>query len=372
MHTNPAEQRSSTATRNIPRRRQTPGQRALLKLVLLLACFSPLLAIPSLAQATQPDWEVVTKPRPVLWRVSIARVDLLSHGKILRRDDGNCADYHATSSYITRVYTVPPDARDVELACSYQYEMRPGYIAAGSGYNRIPTHAPYMQHWPITLLDETTNHQIASLWSAQPVGQVYAHTMIKYDSRGRILAKYIDYDNPKLVGCDGKDYKDCYWDVLPKHLQVVSARCLPTPDDHVLRCTLSPLKSDGWFPSPRRTSRIKVHVPSPPARPTPIGGDTIHRFTPPPPQHVAPVGSAVANTHGPSSAAIAATQRKTEKGSSIAAGSVNMHVAHPLILAKPKLVLRSARAVLAQTCDAKHPAKVDFSLTNEGGPSLCG
>lgn len=363
------EHHSLTVRRKAHAARHGAGWHACLKFALILACLSPLLAFPSGAQASQPDFGTLPKPHPILWRVAMSRVDLVSSHGMLRWNDGNCTDDAATSTCITRVYTVAPDARDVELACSYQYEMQPGYVAAGGGYDTIPMHAPYVDHWPITLQDETANRQIASLWSAQPLGQVYAHEWIKHDSHGRILAKYIHFGNPDLVGCDNENFFNCYWDVLPRHLQVVSAPWHPTPGDHVLRCTLFPPHSAGWFPSPRPISRIMVHVPNPPAQRAPIDTDSVRLGHPQAPVHRAPIGSAVADTHRPSSAAVAAVERQSVTRAPIAPGTVDMHAPlHPLVLAKPKFSIRSARAELAHTCDVGHPARVDFSVANDGGP----
>jgi hypothetical protein len=317
----------------------------------MLACLFLLASLSSVAHA-QHRWidPPLPKPHPVLWRVAVKQVDVIANGHALRWMDGDCAQDKATSTCITRIYMLPAKARDVHLACSYQYEMKPGYVSSPSGFKTIPTHAPYMQHWPITLKDETNNHSIASLWSAPPVGHVYAHMHITYDSHGKITAKYIDYNNPDQGTCDQKNFSNCYWDVDPRRLQVVQAPWHPTPGDHVLACTLHPLHGTGWYPSAQPISRVRVHVPYPPKQVSKVTSAQLNH----------PMVRAQAGARAPAASTPA---RQATRG-----GRVSTGPSIPTAFAKPRLVIRAASASLTHSCDPRRLVMLRFTVVNEGGP----
>ena len=313
-----------------------------------------LLAMSTLAHA-KSGWDFDApgyhKPHPVFWRVSVVHVDVLVNGRALRWQGGNCSDAKATANCITRIYMLPPKTDQVKVACHYRYDMQPGYKAnASAGYDTIPQHAPYMQHWPIILKDDTAGRDIASLWSAQPAGHVYAHLRIAYDSQGNVTARYIDYRNPAQRTCDQHFFSNCFWDVDPRKTQAVTASWHPTPGDHVLRCTLYPLSTPGWFPSPVPISRVKVHMPYPPRQAAKT--DTLN-----------PVHPVAHGIPGKQADAGMLTSRVADNRIHMTA-----HRAVPAALPKPRLAIRSASASLTHVCDPRQLVRVRFTVVNEGGP----
>lgn len=248
------------------------------------------------------------------WLVEMDRVDILVGGKPLRWKDGDCRDDEATGNCITRIYELPVKAHNAQLVCSYHYEMSVGRLAT-------PSHAPYIHHWPIDLDDVTKNRSLATRWSAQPLGHVYAHMHIYHDSLGNLHKQLGTF--PAHRTCDNMHYAGCFWDVDPDRLQVVHAPWHGAAGDHVLRCTLHSPHAPDWYPSPRPVSQIRVHVPFPPRQR--LTGRSIGKMAQPDPSHLA-------------------------------------------ALPKPKLAIRSAHAVLAHSCDARHLVTVSFSVQNDGGP----
>jgi hypothetical protein len=229
--------------------------------------------------------------------------------------------------------------------------MQAGYRNnPAGGYDKIPQHAPYMKHWPITLREDGSGRSIASLWSAQPAGHVYTHLRITYDSRGNVLKRLIGYRNPGQRTCDQIHFSDCYWDVDPRHPQVVKAAWHPTPGDHLLRCTLYPPHDPGWFPSPVRINRIKVHVPFPPrqrAKTTTL-------------QSTRPALHAGQDKHADASKTVPAFRHNGAR--------MSARPASPISMPRPRLVIRTASASLTHVCNPKQLVRVKFTVVNEGGP----
>lgn len=321
--------------------------------MLALLVFFPCLAQVAHAQVQgygeQYDqwWPSPPSPHPELWRALIAHVDIIVDGKALRWQDGNCSDEAANAKCITRIYTVPSNAQSVKVDCKYRYQMARGYLDKEQ-FKIIPTHAPYIPHWPIYIKDETSNGIIASLWSTQPIGHVYSHYKIIYDSKGNVEKRLIEYANPDQRTCDSINYSECFWDVDPREFQSAAANWSPAYGKHVLSCSLATPKTTGWYPSPLSVNRIEVRVLQPPSRPAKLSMLKAGR----PLYHGVP-----------------GTKNETKRVETPAA---RMHItalrtAH-LVMQKPILSIQAVRASLTSSCDPARLAQVKVTVVNKGGP----